>query len=155
MVAAVGTSWRSMSSRLAPRSPDTKLTPVTLPPGRLRSGDQPVHDRIAAGREYDRHGRGGSLGRERRIDVRDNDLHGQPDQFSDQARQALELIVGVAVFDRDVLAFVEPSRCQTLAEAPIMGAETASDVLRKNPITGTRRCCARAASGHAAAPPRA
>ena len=82
----------------------------------VETGDQPVHDRIATGREYDRHGRGGSLGRERRIDVRNNDLHGQPDQFSDQARQALEVIVGVAVFDRDVLAFVEPGRCQALAE---------------------------------------
>jgi hypothetical protein len=30
MVATVGTSWCSMPSRLAPRSPDTKLTPVTL-----------------------------------------------------------------------------------------------------------------------------
>ncbi len=41
MVAAVGTRWRSMSNRLAPRSPDTKLTPVTLPPGRLRLATKP------------------------------------------------------------------------------------------------------------------
>ena len=60
--------------------------------GPVEAGDQPVHDRIAAGREYDRHRRGGSLGRERRIDVRDNDRHRQADQFGDQTRQALELI---------------------------------------------------------------
>src|SRR5262249_26692996 len=34
-----------------------------------------------------------------------------------QTRQALALIVGGAVFDRDVLAFGEPCRCQTLTEA--------------------------------------
>jgi hypothetical protein len=34
-----------------------------------------------------------------------------------------------------------------------MGVDTASDVLRRNPITGIAACCARAASGHTAAPP--
>src|SRR5262245_16673446 len=34
-----------------------------------------------------------------------------------------------------------------------MGVDTASDVLRRKPITGITACCARAASGHAAAPP--
>src|SRR5262249_4151614 len=34
-----------------------------------------------------------------------------------------------------------------------MGADTASDVLRRNPITGIIGCCARAATGQAAAPP--
>jgi hypothetical protein len=37
------------------------------------------------------------------------------------------------------------------ATTPI--AEPAADVLRRNPITGIAGCCARAANGHAAAPP--
>src|SRR5262245_28738795 len=68
--------------------------------GPVEAGDQPVHDRMATGRKYDRHGRGGSLGRERCIDVRNNDCPRQADQFSDQTRQALELVVSVTVFDR-------------------------------------------------------
>jgi hypothetical protein len=32
-----------------------------------------------------------------------------------------------------------------------MGVETATDVLRRNPISGIACCCARAASGQAAA----
>src|SRR5262249_3162672 len=89
----------------------------------VEAGDQPVHDRIAAGRKYDRHGRGGSLGRERCIDVRNNDRHRQADQFSDQTRQALELVVSVTVFDRHVLPFDEagfvqalPERCRKMLE---------------------------------------
>ena len=34
-----------------------------------------------------------------------------------------------------------------------MGVDAASDVLRRKPIAGTACCCARAASGHATAPP--
>ncbi len=85
--------------------------------GPVEAADQPVHDRIAASPEYDRHRRGGGLGRERRIDIRDNDRHRQADQLGDQTRQAVQLIVGVAVFNRDVLAFVEPRRCEALTEA--------------------------------------
>jgi hypothetical protein len=73
--------------------------------GSVEAVDEPVHDGIAAGHEYDRHRRGGSFGCERSIDVRDDDCHRQADQFADETRQALGLIVGVAVFDRDVLTF--------------------------------------------------
>src|SRR5262249_47521908 len=45
-------------------------------------------------------------------------------------------------------AAVRPSR-----KAVIMGVETASDVLRRKPTVGMAGCCARAASGHAAAVP--
>jgi len=34
-----------------------------------------------------------------------------------------------------------------------MGVDTASDVLRRNQITGIAGCCGRAASGHVAPPP--
>jgi tripartite-type tricarboxylate transporter receptor subunit TctC len=41
VVARLGTSWRSSSSRLAPNVLEKKTTPVTLPPGRLRLATRP------------------------------------------------------------------------------------------------------------------
>ena len=41
IVPALGTSWRSSSSRLPPTVPAMKTTPVTLPPGRLRLVTRP------------------------------------------------------------------------------------------------------------------
>ena len=41
IVVALGTSWRSNSSRFAPSTPPKKFTPVTLPPGRLRLATRP------------------------------------------------------------------------------------------------------------------
>ena len=56
-----------------------------------------------------------------------------------------------AVFDCDVLAFDVSGFAQALAEcAPV---RTVGDALPRNPITGIAGCCARAASGHAAAAP--
>jgi hypothetical protein len=53
----------------------------------------------------------------------------------------------------DLAALDEACFLQTLAER--MCNASASDVLRKKPTTGICACCARAASGHAAAvPPR-
>ena len=122
--------------------------------GPVEAGDQPVHDRIATGRKYDRHGRGGSLGRERCIDVRNNDRHRQADQFSDQTRQALELVVSVTVFDRHVLAFDEAGASfRPCRNAVVRCWKGAAGELRRNPITGIAACCARAASAHAAALP--
>src|SRR5262249_42429991 len=45
----------------------------------VEAGNQPVHDRIAASRVYDRHRRGGSLGCERRKEVSENDRYRQAD----------------------------------------------------------------------------
>ena len=41
IVVALGTSWRSSSSRFAPNTLAKKTTPVTLPPGRLRLATRP------------------------------------------------------------------------------------------------------------------
>src|SRR5262249_48988234 len=67
------------------------------------AGDEAVPDRVAAGHEHDRHGRGCGLGRERRIVVADDHRHRTADQISDQRRQAIKVILRRAVFDRDVL----------------------------------------------------
>ena len=58
------------------------------------------------------------------------------------------------VFDRNVLALDEACFLQALAERGRPGGiVSANVVLRRNPITGIAGCCARAASGHAAAAP--
>ena len=41
IVVALGTSWRSSSSRFVPNTAVRKLTPVTLLPGRLRLATRP------------------------------------------------------------------------------------------------------------------
>ena len=155
IVVALGTSWRSSSSRFAPSWPARKLTPVTLPPGRLRLATRPSLTGSPPVSEDDRHRRGCGLGRERRTAVHDDHGDRQANQIGHQRRQAIYLILRIAVFDRDVLALDEACFLQTLAERGRQGASSRrADVLRRNPITGIAGCCARAASGHAAAPPR-
>jgi hypothetical protein len=40
-----------------------------------------------------------------------------------------------------------------MSKSPFPTGSVDGDALLRNPITGMPRCCARAASGHAAAPP--
>ena len=64
------------------------------------------------------------------------------------------LIVRPAILDRDVLALDEPSLLQALPErVQTIRERVRRGVLLRNPITGIAGCCARAASGHAAAAP--
>ena len=59
-----------------------------------------------------------------------------------------------AVFDRHVLALDIAGFLEALAERDDDGLAVASaDWELRNPITGTAGCCARATTGHAAAPP--
>ena len=155
IVVAFGTSWRSSSSRFGSNCAAKKLTPVTLPPGRLRLATRPSLTGIAAGREDNRNRRGRGLGRQRRRVVPDDHGHRPANQFGRQRRQPIGLIFRPAVFDRDVLALDEAGFLQALAERLTRCVASANDVLRRKPITGIA-CCARAASGSsagAAAPP--
>ena len=90
-----------------------------------------------------------AAGRRRRND------HGHlpANQFRRHRRQPIILTLRPAVFDRHVLALddsrfrpdrggTRPRRCARLGRPPL-----------RKPITGIAGCCARAASGHAAAPP--
>jgi hypothetical protein len=72
---AVGASSWSNSNRFATKSAFSKLTPVRLPPGRLRL-DQPERDWIAPHLENNGYSRGRRFGREcRRSSDRDNYCH--------------------------------------------------------------------------------
>ena len=156
MVVALGTSWRNSSSRFAPSSPVKKLTPVTLPPGRLRlatrpslTGSPPVAKTIGTVVVA-------ALAASAASGVADDHGHRPANQVGHQGRQPIGLIFRLAKFDRDVLALDEAGFLQALAECRHEIASTsAGDALRRKPTTGIACCCARAASGHAAAPPSA
>jgi hypothetical protein len=64
------------------------------------------------------------------------------------------VIVRPAMLNRYILSFDESRLDQALAERSdkVRGAGSRRVLLRK-PITGIPACCARATSGHAAAPP--
>ena len=69
----------------------------------VEAGDEAVLDRIGAGSEDDRHRRCCGLGRERRTAVHHDHGHRQANQIRHQRRQAINLILRIAIFDRDVL----------------------------------------------------
>ena len=154
MRAASGTNSRKSPAALPPSSAVMKLDPVTLPPGRLRlatrptlTGSPPVAKtigivvvapwpRVPNGVSADDHG------------------HLPANQVGRQRRQTVGLILRPAIFDRDVLALDIACFLQALAECE---SRRVGDRQRcqpcRNPITGIAGCCARAASGHAAAAP--
>jgi hypothetical protein len=129
-----------------------KLTPVTLPPGRLRLATRPsLTGSPSAAKTI------GTvvvaLGRERRRGIADDYGHRPAQQFGHQRRQSIKLIIGPGVFDRDVLSLDVACLIQAVTERPQEMTESADDVLRRNPITGIAGWCARAASGQPTAAP--
>jgi hypothetical protein len=74
------------------------------------------------------------------------------DQVPEQCRQALEFALGPVEFDcydaaLGITKSAKPCRNAAMYEA-------SAEALLTYPTTGIAGCCARAASGHAAAPPR-
>ena len=154
MRAAPGRNSRKSPSCFAPSSAEMKLTPVTLPPGRLRlatrpslTGSPPVTKTIgtvvvaalAARAE-------GVLPTITATCRRSKVRH--------QSRQPIRLTSA----ERYSIATFWPST-KPVSFRPWRNAATrCGDVsraiaLRRNPTTGIAGCCARAASGHAAAAP--
>jgi hypothetical protein len=109
MLAIDGTTSRSSPMRLGMTSELSELTPVALPPGRLRLADL-ENDRDRAGRDF---GRERGLGRGKRHDHR----HRPADELGGKLRQPVASPFGPAVVDRDVLAFDEAQIAQALAKA--------------------------------------
>jgi hypothetical protein len=83
------------------------------------AGNKTKPDRIIGDDENNRDRRGRILGRERGGTGRCDD-HSDPsaDQVGRQRRQSIELILGPAVFDRDVLAFDIARFLEALAKPP-------------------------------------
>jgi hypothetical protein len=76
-----------------------------------------------------------------------------PNQFGRQRREPVKPTFGPPVFDRHVLALDIACVLQALAKSAHTFTIASGDWMLRNPITGVALCCARAASGHAAAPP--
>jgi hypothetical protein len=100
-----------------PRSRPPKIDSREVAAGPAKTGDEAKLDRVFADQEDDGNRRSCGLGCgdgrwTRGHDHRDPSLH----QFRRQRRQPIDLVVGPAVFDRDVLAFDQARVFQALAE---------------------------------------
>ena len=84
-----------------------KIVPCDVAARPREAGNQTEPDRIFSDIEDDGDGRGGRLGRQRRLDPPDRDDHRDrpAGQFARQHWQPVELVLGPTVLDRDVLAF--------------------------------------------------
>ena len=133
IVVALGTSWRKSSSCFAPSTPEKKTTPVTLPPGRLRLATRPSLTGSPPLAKPSVLSRLRPWPPARRGAVADDHGHRPANQFGHQSRQPINLIVRIAVFDRDVLALDEACFLQTLAERGFnfIASKRRADVLRK------------------------
>ena len=154
MIFAVGISSRSSSSRFGPSSAFKLVTPVTLPPGRLRLATSPVSTGSAPISKTIGNRRGRRLCRECRRSAAGRHNHGHlaANQFGRQRRQSIVLVFCPAIFDRHVLALDIACLLQTLAERRNGSRARSGDALPRKPITGIADCCARAANGQL--PPR-
>src|SRR5262245_12911373 len=75
-------------------------------------------------------------------------------QIGCEVGQYIVLVLRPAILDHDILALDVAGFANALPECgQIARARSASAELLRNPITGIAGCCARAASGHAAAVP--
>jgi hypothetical protein len=82
----------------------------------VQAGDKTLSDRIASGREHDRHTRGCALGRKHRHGIPDNQVHRPVDQLIHQSRQSIGPALCPAEFDRNILALDVARVLQALAE---------------------------------------
>ena len=85
--------------------------------------------------------------------MRSDHCHLTAYQIGCEVRQPIVLVLRPAILDRYILALDVPGFANALPECGHKACSVAGDELLRNPITGIGGCCARAASGHAAAPP--
>ena len=86
--------------------------------------------------------------------TRDNHVDLPAYQIVRQPRQSIELILGPAINDNDILALDITGVFEAWRNPRRRSVNASGDLPPRNPITGIAGCCARAASGHAiAAPP--
>ena len=121
----------------------------------VQAGDEARGDRIAAHDKHDRNGRGRRLGSQRRGGPagRNQDGHPPAHEFGRKLRKSIIATFCSAKFDRHVLPFDESNLDETLAQRRHEGCHRTEGREAKDPTVGIVGCCARAASGNAAAPP--
>jgi hypothetical protein len=116
--------WAEAHSNEATVNPAAHAIPIT------------ENDRNRIGRCF------GCIDRKAATESREH-AHLTVDQIGGEPRQAVRIVIRPANIDRQVLAFDIVHILEPLAGAPLCNS----------PITGIACCCARAASGHAAALP--
>jgi hypothetical protein len=93
------------------------VTPVRLPLGRARLGDEAQLDRVAAYTKDDRNGRGGTFGCYRRgVSDRNNHLNVAAHEVGGQSGQPIIVAQRPAVFDRQIFTLDVASFGQSLVE---------------------------------------
>src|SRR5262245_52136429 len=106
MRAAPGRNSCKSPSCFAPSSVEMKLTPVTLPPGRLRRATRPSLTGSAPGCEDDRYRRGcGLCCNCRQGVVRSDHRHLTAYQIGCEVGQSIILVLRPAILNRYILAF--------------------------------------------------
>jgi hypothetical protein len=128
------------------------VKPVTLPPGRL----MPELDRIAGCGEDKRNRGGQRFGRQRshRKSRCNDDVDVPANHFGRRFNLPFATIQPPSEFDGQVASLDKTDFAQPLSEADSKLAPPAAVPPRRNPTTGTLRCCALAPlTGHAAATP--
>jgi hypothetical protein len=148
-------SSSSNSSRFDPSALIRKLTPVTLPPGRLKLATRPSPDGVAAGHENNRNRGCRGFGCDCRSGAakRGDHLDSVPHQIGRQGRQALVAKIREVIVDRHILVLDIAGFPQALQEGGFIGSLLSGAPALSNPTTGIACCCARATVGHATALP--
>ena len=82
----------------------------------IEAGHEPACDRVLADNEHNGNGVGSGFGRLHRRSVADDHLRLAAHQISRQGRKSVQLIVGPALLDGDVLTFDKPGLFETLAQ---------------------------------------
>ena len=132
------------------------VKPVALPPGRARLATKPAPTGSSDVREHDRHGAGRLQQRRHgRAASGQNDVRRERDQFRRVSANVVGIACGPAVVDPHVAAVGPAQLLQPLQERRdaglrfriVRGCELISTPMRRI----RSGCCARAASGHAAA----
>src|SRR5262245_57335840 len=108
-LAQKGQSWDSVSNIACDHA-------GRVATGASQAGDEPQLNRIAAGREYDRYCRRGSLRWRNRNTVRKYRRNLAAHEISRQCRQPVVLVLGKPVFDREIAPFVIAHPLETLAK---------------------------------------
>ena len=149
-----GDHSRSSPNRLRQARRNT-VTPVRLPPGRLRLATRPRATGSFPWRRRSARSRLAALcGALRRSAAPTRRRPPGVQQARLPAPETIELTVRPAVFDRDVSTFDKAAfRSDPGGTPPASIRRRRVDLPLRNPITGIAGCCARAASGHAAAAP--
>src|SRR5215475_14201693 len=102
-----------------------KIYPCRVAAWPVEAGDEAELDRVVAGTEDDRNGRGCCFGSERRLRApcRGDDGDVTVNQIGRERRQPIELVLRPAKFDRDVVAVDEPGFLQAVTECryPVNG----------------------------------